>query len=267
MGQASTAGEGKVAWITGSGRGLGRDYAIHLADLGYDIVVHDIDDEAPSRFGEAEGLGETVAAIEAKGRKALGVTADVTRPDELEAAFKKILDHFGRVDVLINNAGGDIGRHTARPDPNDGVHVKAEDVDWVVNINLTGTIHACRVVVPHMMERRSGRIVNVSSVAGLHATDIGVVYAAAKAGIVHYTRCLAKQLKPYNVTVNAIAPGATVGARFLATREVPAHRLEQKEGLDRLGWPQDQARVIEFLISPLADYVSGQTIAVDGGGG
>ncbi len=257
--------KGKVSLVTGSGRGLGREYALHLARLGSDVIVHDIDRQAPSRFGEAKSLDDTVEMIRAMGRDAIGVTGDITVPEEIEAAVQKGKEYFGRIDILVNNAGGDIGRHSPRPDPNDGVFIKAEDVDWVIAINLNGTIHTCRAVAPIMMEQKWGRIVNVSSVAGLVPVQTGMVYGAAKAAIVHWTQSLAKQLKPYNITVNAIAPGPTVGGRFLATREVAQELLERTEGLDRLGRPIDQAKVIEFLVSPLADWVSGQTIAVHGG--
>ena len=257
--------KGKVSFVTGSGRGLGREYALHLARLGSDVVVHDIDNKEPARFGEARDLEETVAAIRALGRDAIAVTADVTKADEVQRAVDQAVAHFGRIDVLVNNAGGDIGRHTPRPDPNDGISIKAEDVEWVIAINLTGTIHCCRSVAPVMIRQGWGRIINVSSAAATQIVTQGLVYAAAKAGIIHWTRCLARQLKPHNVTVNAIAPGATVGGRFLATRKVDEERLKRTEGLERLGRPIDQAKVIEFLVSPLADYVSGQTIGVDGG--
>ena len=256
---------GRVSFVTGSGRGLGRAYALHLARLGSDVVVHDKSDDEPARFGEAESLTETVRQIEALGVRALAVTADVTRPDEVEAAVAKAVAHFGRIDILVNNAGGDIGRATPRPSPNDGVFIKAEDVDWVIAINLNGTIHFCRAVAPIMMRQRYGRIINVASMAAFIPVNEGLVYAAAKAGIVHWTVCLARQLKPYNITVNAIAPGGTVTARFLATRAVDPERLAATEGLERLGRPVDVAKVVEFLVSPLADFVSGETIRVHGG--
>jgi len=256
---------GKVSMVTGSGRGLGREYALHLASLGSDVVVHDIDEQAPARFGEAKSLTETVQTIERMGRRALAVTADLTQADQVDTCVRRVLEHFQHIDVLVNNAGGDIGKVDPRPDPNDGVHIKAEDAEWVIAINLTATVHMCRAVAPHMMERRSGRIINVSSGAAAVPTQVGVIYAAAKAGIEHYTRCLARQLKAYDVTVNAIAPGATVGGRFLATREVAPEALAKTEGLSRLGRPKDLAKVIEFLASPLADYVSGQIIGVNGG--
>lgn len=260
-----TTHTGRVAFVTGSGRGLGREYALHLARIGCDVVVHDIDEEAPSRFGEAESLEQTVREIQAMGRRAMAVTADVTRADQIREAMQEVVRAWGRIDYCINNAGGDIGRRTPRPDPNDGVFIQTEDVEWVIAINLTGTIHSCRAVAPIMMEQGFGRIVNVSSSAAMVPVDVGLVYAAAKAGIIHYTKSLAKQLKTFNITVNAIAPGPTVGGRFLATRHVSAELLERTSGLDRLGRPLDQAKVIEFLLSPLADYVSGQTIVVDGG--
>lgn len=256
---------GKVALVTGSGRGLGREYALHLARLGCDVAIHDIDHQAPAQFGEAESLEQTVGEIRALGRRSMAVTADLTRDDEVQRAVHQVNATLGKIDFLINNAGGDIGRHTPRPEPNGAVDVRAEDAEWVIAVNLTATIHACRAVVPLMIKQQFGRIINVSSVAALQPVTEGVVYAAAKAGIIHYTRCLAKELRSKNINVNAIAPGPTIGGRFLATRHVPAELLERKEGLNRLAWPTDQAKVIEFLLSPLGDYVSGQTIAVDGG--
>jgi 3-oxoacyl-[acyl-carrier protein] reductase len=135
----------------------------------------------------------------------------------------------------------------------------------VMDRNLTGTMNVCRAVARGMMERREGRIVNVASVAGLHATTIGPIYAVAKAAIIHYTRCLAAQLRPYGINVNCISPGGTLSARFLADRpHLTADRLAPKSRLERLGEPEDVAKVIEFLVSELSDFVTGQNITVSG---
>jgi 3-oxoacyl-[acyl-carrier protein] reductase len=257
--------QGKVALVTGSGRGLGRAYAEHLARLGADVIVHDKTMEAPAEFGEAENLREVAESIEALGRRALVVTGDVAKPGEVRRFVAQALEAFGRIDILVNNAGGDIAAAAPRPDPNDGVFIKDEDVHAVIDRNLTGTIHLCRAVAPAMMARRSGQIVNVSSSAALTSVTTGIVYAAAKAGIIHYTRCLAQQLREYNVRVNCLSPGPTVTARFLATRDVSAEALRETEGLVRLGRPADQARAVEFLVVALSEFITGQNIVVDGG--
>lgn len=256
--------KGRVALVTGSGRGLGRAYAEHLAGLGADVVVHDEAVEAAAAFGEAEDIEVVADAIRSVGRRSLALAADVTDPGAVDRMVDEILRVFGHIDILVNNAGGDIGV-TGRPDPNDGIAIAAEDVQAVVNRNLVGTIHCCRSVVPHMMERRFGSIVNVGSTAGVTPTKVGIAYAAAKAGIIHYTRCLAQQLRPFDIRVNAISPGPTVTARFLATRHVPPEQLQASAGLRRLGQPVDQARVLEFLVTDLAEYVTGQNLVVDGG--
>jgi 3-oxoacyl-[acyl-carrier protein] reductase len=135
----------------------------------------------------------------------------------------------------------------------------------VMDRNLTGTMNVCRAVAPGMMERREGRIVNVASVAGLSATTVGPIYAVAKAAIIQYTRCLAAQLRPYGINVNCVSPGGTLSARFLADRpHLTPERLAPKSRLERLGEPVDVAKVIEFLVTDLSDFVTGQNIKVDG---
>ncbi|HEX6971448.1 MAG TPA: SDR family NAD(P)-dependent oxidoreductase [Limnochordia bacterium] len=256
---------GKVALITGSGRGLGRAYAEHLAKLGAAIAVHDVTETAPAEYDEAENLAAVAAAIREHGVRVCTVTGDLRRAETVDAIVAAVNEQLGPIDILVNNAGGDIAERGGKPKPNDAIGIPAEDVQAIIDRNLTATIHCCRAVAPQMMERRAGRIINISSVAGLSAVTDGVVYGAAKAGIIHYTRCLAKQLRPYGVTANCIAPGPTVTARFLATRYVSPEALKGGEGLDRLGRTEDLARVVEFLVSDLAAFVSGEVIAVDGG--
>jgi 3-oxoacyl-[acyl-carrier protein] reductase len=141
----------------------------------------------------------------------------------------QVLEIFDRIDILVNNAGGDIGAHTPRPDPNDALDIAPEDIRSVIDRNLLTTMYTCKYSGIHMRERRSGKIINVGSIAGHIPVQNGIIYAAAKIAIAHYTCCLAEQLRPYGVNVNCIAPAPTYTGRFKATRTV-----EHQEGLTRL---------------------------------
>lgn len=249
---------GKIALITGSSRGLGRHYALTFARAGADVIIHDVSATAAAQFGEAAS-GEAVAEeIRALGRRSAFLTCDLTDPSQIESFVSNAIGQFGQIDILVNNAGGDIGATTPRPDPNNAIDIKVEDIQKVLNLNLLNTMCMCKFVGSHMRERRSGKIVNVGSAAGHMPATVGIIYAAAKAGISHYTRCLAEELRPANVNVNCIAPAATYTGRFLATRTV-----ESQEGLSRLqqiAQPEDMAKIVLFLASPLADYLTGETV-------
>ena len=215
---------GQIAWVTGSSRGLGRVMAEHLGQLGADLVVHGTSQTSARAFGEAESLDQVARDVAARtGRRVLAVPADLTRPEAVQAAVARIRAEYGRIDILVNNAGGDIGTAGAsgpgggKPPKNDGVFVSLEDVRAVIDRNLLSCIYVCREVAPEMIGRKSGRIVTLGSVAGLNGRADGVMYATAKAAVHEYTRCLAAQLRPYNVTVNCVAPGGTMTARFVAT--------------------------------------------------
>ncbi|TDF97074.1 SDR family NAD(P)-dependent oxidoreductase [Paenibacillus piri] len=249
---------GKIALVTGSSRGLGRHYALYLARAGADVIIHDVSSAAAAQFGEAAS-GEAVAdEIRALGRRSAFLTANLTDPAQVETFVRKAIDQFGHIDILVNNAGGDIGANTPRPDPNNAIDIKVEDIQAVLNVNLLNVMCMCKFVGEHMRERRSGKIINVGSSAGHMATTVGIVYAAAKAGISHYTLCLAEELRPYSVNVNCIAPAATYTGRFMATREVAS-----QEGLSRLqqvAQPDDMAKIVMFLASSQADYLTGETV-------
>jgi 3-oxoacyl-[acyl-carrier protein] reductase len=256
---------GRVALVTGSSRGLGRAIALQLARAGADVVVHDRDEAAAAEFGEADGPEPTVGAIRSLGRRSLFVAGDVSDRAAVDRFTGQALAEFGRIDLLVNCAGGDIGAAGGKPEPNDCLAVPDADVQAILQRNLLGTIHSCRAVAPQMIERGEGKIVNVASVAGEMGTANGSIYAVAKAGIIHFTRCLAAQLRPHGIHVNCISPGAIRTARFLATRTVAPERLQDTGRLTRLGEPDDIARVALFLCSGWSDYVHGQTIRVDGG--
>src|SRR6478672_11557326 len=161
---------GKVALVTGSGRGLGRAYAMRLARLGADVVVHDIDASATAVYGEGESAEEIVEEIRQLGRRSLFVAADVRQSDRVELAVKQVLAEWDRIDVLVNNAGGDIAAEGGKPQPNDCLEIPEKDLHAVMDRNLLGTMNVCRAVAPSMIERREGRIVNVASEAGLGPT-------------------------------------------------------------------------------------------------
>lgn len=257
--------DGKVALVTGSSRGIGRAIALRLAASGADVVVHDRNVEAASEFGEAASPEETVAAIRALGRRSLFVEGDVRDPAQVEAFARRALDAFGRIDFLVNCAGGDIAAAGGKPIPNESLGIPLVDVEAILDANLVGTMHCCRAVAPGMIERGEGRIVNIASVAGESGCREGSIYAVAKAGVIHYTRCLAAQLRGQGVNVNAVSPGAIRTARFLATRQVAPERLADQGRLTRLGEPDDIARAVLFFCSELADFVTGQVLRVDGG--
>jgi 3-oxoacyl-[acyl-carrier protein] reductase len=249
---------GKVALITGSSRGLGRHYALHLAKHGADVAIHDVNAQAASRFGEAES-GESVAdEIRALGRRSGFFTADLTDAGQTERLMADVVAAFGTLDILVNNAGGDMGAHSPRPDPNNALDIDPEDIRAVVDRNVITTMYACKYAGQHMRERRTGKIVNVGSVAGHVPAKVGIIYAAAKAANSHYTRCLAEELRPYDVNVNCLAPAATYTGRFLATRDVTDQ--SDRSRLQRIAEPSDMAEIVLFLTGPGSDHLTGETI-------
>ena len=244
---------GQIAWVTGSSRGLGRVMAEHLGKLGADLVVHGTTQSSARAFGEAESLDHVARDVAARtGRRVLAVAADLTRPDEVERAVVRIRAEYGRIDILVNNAGGDIGPAGAtapgggRPAKNDGVFVSLEDLHGVLNRNLLSCIYVCRAVAPEMMERKAGRIVTLGSVAGLNGRAEGVMYATAKAAVHAYTRCLAVQLRPYNVTVNCVAPGGTMTPRFIATGQARAGVVDKVGTLEGFVRPEEIAHAVAY---------------------
>src|SRR6516165_6796698 len=262
--------DGKVAIVTGAARGLGRAYARRLAGLGAKVAVTDLDLRSHQEFeAEAKDMTaeSTVAEIETSGGVALGIEVDVCDHQAVEAMVGRVAAEWGRVDVLVANAGGGRGRP---------VDTKASTLDpallhLVTGMNLFGTVYSCNAVAPIMKRQRAGKILTVSSVAGLSpSTDGGYAYyGAAKAAIAHYTGYLAQDLGPYGITANCIAPGTITTGRIVATvmpGSADANRdRTERVALRRLGTVEDCAKVVEFLVTDLSDYVSGVVIPVDGG--
>ena len=258
--------QGKTALITGAGRGLGRAFAERLAALGCSIGIHGMREHGPAEYGEGTTLTDTANEItEQFGVETIKVLGDMSVSDQVELVVRTVEDQLGPIDILVHNAGGDIAAAGGKPDPNDAVTIKEVDVRSVLDRNLLSTIFVCQQVARSMMQRRQGRILTISSIAAFAGRGQLSIYATAKAGAVHYTRCLADQLRPYDITVNSLAPGDTRTGRYLNTRSVDESRLVTGGTLDRVALVDEVARVVEFFAGPLGAFVTGQALRVDGG--
>jgi 3-oxoacyl-[acyl-carrier protein] reductase len=263
---------GKVAWVTGSSRGIGRSIVEYLAESGANVVVHGTRQDSPKQLNEGDTLDSIAAGLKEKyGVEAIGAPGDLTDDNVVRGIVDQIHESLGPIDIQVNCAGGDIG-HTGvtgdlagRPKHNDGVFVSLEDIHAVLDRNILSCIYCCRAVAPEMMERKSGRIINFGSVAGCGGVEAGIIYASAKAAVHEYTRCLALQLRPFDVTVNAIAPGSIITNRILASRDMEDAMMMKSGTQVRYGWPIEISRAVEFLVSEKNTYITGQILRVDGG--
>lgn len=258
--------EGKVALVTGAGRGLGRAFAERLAAVGCAVGVHGMREHGPAEYGEGTTLTETARAIGELHRvKTVRALGDLTNSSDVERVVLEVSQALGPIDILVHNAGGDIAAAGGKPNPNDAVNIKEEDIRAVLDRNLLSTILLSQHVARQMMPRKTGRIITISSIAAFRGSEIGAIYGTAKAAVVEYTRCLAVQLRPFNITVNSLAPGDTRTGRYLGSRHVAPERLVTEGTLDRVAQVDEVARVIEFFAGPLGDFVTGQALRVDGG--
>lgn len=273
-----TAGKlsGKVALITGGARGLGRAYALRLAKLGANIAIIDRNLQGADvyEFERQQLTAENVMAeCEALGVKAIGLEVDLTDRDATNAAIAIIMRELGRIDIAICNAGGGTvtfaDERASQPGtnaPGDVVTTATpsdfsnESLNRVLDINVQTCMYTCAAVAPVMKRQGSGKIITVSSTAGVDAKGSYFPYGTAKAAIIHYTRALAQELGPYNINVNSIAPGIIRTGR-LGDRS----HLAENIALRREGTAEDCAGVVEFLATDLSDYVTGRTILIDGG--
>jgi len=236
----------KLALVTGGSRGIGRAIALKLADCGYDIVINYAGNEAAAK--------ETVDSIKAKGVEAQAYKFDVSNQKEVEENIAKIIEKYGRIDILVNNAG--ITR--------DDLFIRMSEEKWsmVINTNLNSAFYVTKPVSKIMMKQRSGAIINTTSVVGLYGNAGQANYSAAKAGLVGFTKSLAKELGSRGIRVNAVAPGfiATDMTKDLANTDEMLKLIPLK----RLGTPDDVAAAVKFLAVD-TNYITGQVIEVDGG--
>lgn len=235
----------KIALVTGGSRGIGKVCAIALAKAGFTTIVNYVSSEA--------GAMAVVDEIKSFGGEAAAVQCDVSNPESVKVMMDKIAKDFGRLDVLVNNAG--ITR--------DGLLIRMSDEDWlnVINTNLNSVFYVTKPAAKMMMKQRSGSIINISSVSGVYGNAGQANYSAAKAGLIGFTKAIAKELAPRGVAVNAVAPG------FIATdmtHELDTTKIVERIPMGKLGQPEDVANAVVFLANS-ASYITGQTIGVDGG--
>lgn len=240
---------GKVALVTGSARGIGRSIAELFCAEGATVVVNDVGSDAGAR--------ETLAALEAAGGKGSVEMFDVSDAAQVDAGVKNILAAHGRIDILVNNAG--ITRDNLL------LRLSEDDFDAVLRVNLKGTFLLTKLVTRHMMKQRSGRVVNISSVVGMMGNAGQSNYAAAKAGIIGFTKATARELASRNITVNAIAPGFIRTAMTAALPEAVQASFMAQIPLGRFAEPREVAELALFLVSDASSYITGQVVGINGG--
>lgn len=241
--------EGKVALVTGASRGIGRAIALALAAQGADVAVNYAGSEAAAK--------EVAAEIEAMGRKAFVIQADIASTEASTAMVDAVVKEFGRIDVLVNNAG--ITR--------DGLLMRMKEEDWdaVITTNLKGVFNCTKASIKYMMKQRSGSIVNISSIVGVMGNAGQANYCAAKAGVIGFTKATAKEVAARGIRVNAIAPGFIKTDMTSVLPEKVVEAMLAGIPLNRLGETEDIAKAVLFLASSDANYITGQTLHVDGG--
>lgn len=242
---------GKIAVVTGAGNGIGRACAIAYAKEGADVAMFD---------REAEALAEAAELVKAEGGRVLPVVGDMTKLDQVTAAFDKVRADLGPIDILLNNIG-----QTARENYSQFFEAKPETLQFVIGVSLMTTLMCSRQVVGEMRERKSGKIVSISSDSAMNG-DIGTVdYAAAKSGVLGFTRALARELGPFKINVNAVCPGPT---NTRAMQRIPKDAYDRARNaipMGELSEPEDIANAVVFLSSDKARFITGQTLMVNGG--
>ncbi len=241
--------DNKVAVVTGASRGIGRAVALALAQAGAKVVIN--------YAGNAAAAREVEEKITALGGEALVVQADVAQLESVEDLVKQAIEKFGRIDILVNNAG--ITRDNLL------MRMKEEDWDAVINTNLKGIFNCTKTIARVMMKQRSGKIINMSSVVGVTGNAGQANYAAAKAGVIGFTKSMAKELASRGITVNAVAPGFIATDMTAVLSDQIKEELAGRVPLGRLGSAEEVASAVLFLASDAATYITGQTLHVDGG--
>ncbi len=239
---------GKIALITGAAQGIGKAIALLFAQNGADIIVADI---------HLEKAQETAKEIQTIGQRAMAIKVDVANLNDVEQMVQSILERFGQIDILINNAG--IARDKLI------LRMTEEDWDAVLNINLKGTFICTKVAIKPMAKRRYGKIVNIASVVGLMGNVGQANYAASKAGVIGFTKTIAREFAQRGINVNAIAPGYIETPMTDAIPEKVKEEMKRRIPMERLGRPEDVAEGALFLVSEASSYITGQVLNVNGG--
>jgi NAD(P)-dependent dehydrogenase (short-subunit alcohol dehydrogenase family) len=241
--------DGKIAIVTGAGQGIGRAIALTLSQKGANLVVSDINSETAAKVAKE---------IESAGGKAISVMTDVSKVDEIKQLVIKTVQKFGTVDILVNNAG--ILHSTQIED------ITEEEWDRMMAVNLKSVFFTSQQVLPYMKAKKSGRIINISSLAGrMGGYTNGVGYSASKAGIIGLTMAFARRVAEYNITVNAVAPGTTETDIIKQISTQNLEILKQTIPMKRLGKPENIAEVVAFLASDASNFITGAVIDVNGG--
>lgn len=241
--------DGKIALVTGGSRGIGRAVAIELAKEGATVAIN--------YAGNKAAAEEVQSIITEMGGKAMIIQADVSDEKSATQMVEEVIAQLGGIDILVNNAG--ITR--------DGLFIRMKEEDWnaVINTNLTGIFNCTKVAAKYMMKKRSGRIINMSSVSGIMGNAGQTNYAAAKAGVIGFTKSLAREMASRGITVNAVAPGFIATDMTAAMPEKAQEHVLTSIPLGKMGNPEDIANAVLFLASDKASYITGQVIHVDGG--
>lgn len=239
----------KCALITGATRGIGKQIAITLAKQGYNIALNyrKLNEELENTKKEIEKIGVQILAVK----------GDVANFEDCKNFVKQVIERFGQIDVLVNNAGITKDMLLMR--------MKKEDFEQVIDTNLVGTFNVTKNVVPYMMKARSGRIINISSVVGISGNAGQTNYSASKAGIIGFTKSLAKEIASRNILVNSVAPGFIETNMTDVLKDDVKQEIAKNIPLKRMGTAQDVANVVKFLASDDSSYITGQVINVDGG--
>ena len=241
--------EGKVALVTGASRGIGAAIANRLAMAGVKVAIN--------YHTSAEAAAAVMRSIDEAGGTAMLVDGDVSRQSDAENAVKSVVDNWGAIDILVNNAGINRDRLLLR--------MKPEDFDAVLDVNLRGAFLCTRYVMPHLIKQRHGRVINMSSVVGLSGNPGQANYAAAKAGLVGFTKAVAREVASRNVTVNALAPGYITTGMVEDLSDEKRKQILDRIPMGRFGSAEEVAETVVFLSSDGAGYITGQVITIDGG--
>ena len=242
----------KVAIVTGGAGGIGRATVLRLAKEGANVVLAD------AKLQQANKVANEVKAM---GCRTTVIETDVTKSDDVDLMVRTTLDNFGQIDILVNVAGG-----TPPPEKYRLFHESSEETwDWVIALNLKGVRNSCRSVIGPMMQKRSGKIVSIASVAGVMGSYMQADYSAAKAGVIGFTRVLAKEVGSYGINVNCVSPGPIETEPLLRLGNEAIENRKKWMWLGRLGKPEEVANTVAFLVSGEVDFITGQNIPVCGG--